>query len=262
MTDEVPRPSAASGQPPRDRWGRRIIGPFTLRHIVVLLGTLIGVGVLLTVLTTPLSGPAATPPPQPGASFVVVGEVTDGLAIGQRAPELEATRDGQTVTLTDLDGNPVRLADLQGRPVWVNFWASWCPPCQEELPVLRAMDAAYRDRGLAIVGVSVQETSPEDVKAYAETYGLDYTIAFDGRSDVFKAWMGFGLPTHYFLDSEGIIRDRHYGPMTMGQAATIVEGLLAAEASPRASAAPTAGTSSVPTTSPAESVSASPAPTG
>ena len=84
----------------------------------------------------------------------------------------------------------------------------------------------------------------------------------DGRSDVFKAWLGFGLPTHYFLDAQGIIRDRHYGPMTMGQAATIVEGLLAAEASPRASAAPTAGTSSVPTTSPAESVSASPAPTG
>ena len=238
MTSEEPGPSAASAQPPRDRWGRQIIGPFTLRHIVVLLGTLMGVGVLLTLLTTPLTSPAATPPPQPGASFVVVGEVTDGLAIGQRAPELEAVRDGRSVGLTDLEGNPVRLADLRGHPVWINFWASWCPPCQEELPVLRAMDTAYRERGLTIVGVSVQETSPDDVRAYAATYGLHYTIAFDGRSEVFKAWLGFGLPTHYFLDGDGIIRERHYGPLSMAQAAPIVEALLAAPAASVESVSP------------------------
>ncbi len=147
MTQEPPRPSAATDQPARDRWGRQIIGPFTRRHIVVLLGALVGVGVLLTVLTTPLSAPAPTLAPQPGSSFVVVGDVTEGLAIGQQAPELTGMRDGSPVSLLDLDGNPVSLADLRGGPVWVNFWASWCPPCQEELPVLRAMDEAYRERG-------------------------------------------------------------------------------------------------------------------
>jgi len=227
VTQDQPRPSTAPDRPARDRWGRQVIGPFTLRHLVVLLGTLVGVGVLLSVLTTPLSTPGATQPPMPGSSFVIVGDVTDGLAVGQRAPELEGLRDGEIVGLTDLDGEQVRLADLRGGPVWVNFWASWCPPCQEELPVLRAMDEVYRDQGLTIVAVSVQETSVEDVRAYAETYGLDYTIGFDGRSEVFKAWLGFGLPTHYFLDADGLIQVRHYGPLSMAQAATIIEGLLA-----------------------------------
>jgi thiol-disulfide isomerase/thioredoxin len=258
VTTEEPRPSPAAGEPRRDRWGRQIIGPFTLRHIVVLLGTLLGVGVLLVVLTTPLSAPAPTQAPQPGASFVVVGEVTDGLAVGQRAPELSGLRDGVPVQLTDLDGEEVRLADLRGGPVWVNFWASWCPPCQEELPVLRTMDQAYRDRGLSIVGVSVQESSAEDVKAYAETYGLDYTIGFDARSEVFKAWLGFGLPTHYFLDADGIIRVRHYGPLSLAAATTIVEGLLAEQAaSPGASVTP--GSSLTPAPSLAPAPSAAPA---
>jgi thiol-disulfide isomerase/thioredoxin len=239
VATEEPRPSPAAGEPRRDRWGRQIVGPFTVRHIVVLLAALAGVGVLLAVLTTPLSSPAPTQAPQPGSSFVVVGEVTGGLAVGQRAPELSGLRDGQPVQLTDLDGNEVRLADLRGGPVWVNFWASWCPPCQEELPVLRTMDEAYRDRGLSIVGVSVQESSAKDVRAYAETYGLEYTIGFDARSEVFKAWLGFGLPTHYFLDADGIIRVRQYGPLSLAAATTIVEGLLAEQApSPLSSGRP------------------------
>lgn len=232
MADPTPRPSPAAGDPPRDRWSRQVIGPFTLRHVLVLLASLAGVGVLLTVLTTPLAPPSGTPAPQPGASFVIVGEATEGLTVGQRAPELEGLRDGRTVGLTDLDGEPVRLADLRGGPVWVNFWASWCPPCQEELPVLRTVDQAYRDRGLSIVGVSVQETSAEDVRRYAETYDLAYTIGFDARSEVFKAWLGFGLPTHYFLDDEGIVRVRHYGPLSLEQATTIVEGLLVPSPAP------------------------------
>ena len=99
------------------------------------------------------------------------------------------------MTLNDLDGNPVRLAALRGRPVWVNFWASWCPPCQLETPVLRDVYAAHVDDGLALVAVSVQEASPDEVRRYAETYDLPYTIAFDGTSDVFQAWRGYGLPT-------------------------------------------------------------------
>ncbi len=245
MTAPPPEPTPSGIG--RDRWNRRLVGPFTLRHILALGGALAAVGVLLLVLTTPLSAPAPTPGPQPGASFVIVGDVTDGLAVGQRAPELTGLRDGESIGLTDLDGRPISLEDLRGGPVWVNFWASWCPPCQEELPVLRTMDQAYRDRGLSIVGVSVQESSPEDVRAYAETYGLDYTIGFDGRSEVFKAWLGFGLPTHYFLDADGIIRVRHYGPMTLAAATTIVEGLLAAEGSPAVLPSPSPAASPAPT---------------
>ena len=153
-------------------------------------------------------------PAQPGASFYVIGERTEGLAVGQLAPELSGMHDGQPITLDDLDGNPVSLAALRGRPVWVNLWASWCPPCQVETPVLRDVYRAHVDDGLALIAVSVQEASPDEVRTYAETYDLPYTIAFDGTSDVFHAWQGYGLPTHYFIDAEGIIRAVHYGPLS------------------------------------------------
>ena len=225
MTDTSRPDSEASPAPspkPPGRWSRRLIGPFTLTHIVALVATLGITALLVTLLTTPISTSGPTTQPQPGASFYVIGERTEGLAIGQVAPELSAVRDGQVVTLDDLDGNPVSLAALRGRPVWVNLWASWCPPCQVETPVLRDVYAAHKDDGLALIAVSVQEASPDEVRRYADTYGLDYTIAFDGTSEVFRAWRGFGLPTHYFIDAEGIIRAVHYGPLSTADA----EGLL------------------------------------
>jgi thiol-disulfide isomerase/thioredoxin len=203
-----------------------VVGPFTLRHVAVLLGTLAVVVVGLGALTTPIAPAAPSLPPRPGGSFVIVGDVTEGLAVGQRAPELEGVDDGQPVPLHDLGGRPLRLADLRGKVVWVNFWASWCPPCQEETPVLRAVHQRFADDGLALVAVSVQETSAEDVKAYAETYGLRYPIGFDATSAVFRAWRGFGLPTHVFLDGVGIVRLVHYGPLSEHQATAIVEPLL------------------------------------
>jgi thiol-disulfide isomerase/thioredoxin len=87
--------------------------------------------------------------------------------------------DGQPTPLLDLDGKPVQLAALRGKAVWLNFWASWCPPCQFETPVLRDVSEAYADQGLAVVGVSVRESSEANVRAYAEKYQLGYTIAAD-----------------------------------------------------------------------------------
>ncbi len=234
-----PTPAAAP-PPPRGRWSRQIIGPFTLTHIVALIGALLGTVLVITVLTAPVGTSAPTTGPQPGASFFVIGERTEGLAIGQAAPELSGTHDGQPVTLADLDGNPVSLAALRGRPVWVNFWASWCPPCQLETPVLRDVYRAHVDDGLALVAVSVQEASPEVVRQYAQTYDLPYTIGFDGTSEVFHAWGGYGLPTSYFIDAEGIIRAVHYGPLSRDAA----EGLLATIIP--ASASPSGGSSSTP----------------
>ena len=61
----------------------------------------------------------------------------------------------------------------------MNFWASWCPPCQQETPVLRDTYAAYHDQGLEVIGISVQETNEADVGAYATKYSLGYTVAAD-----------------------------------------------------------------------------------
>ncbi len=230
MTLETPSPTPP---PPPGRWGRRLIGPFTLAHIVALLATLLGTALLLTLLTAPIGTATPTVEPRPGASFFIIGERTEGLAVGQVAPELSGVQDGQPVTLTDLDGNAVTLAALRGRPVWVNFWASWCPPCQLETPVLRDAYAAHLEDGLALVAVSVQEASPEEVQRYAETYDLPYTIGFDGTSQVFHAWRGYGLPTSYFIDAEGIIRAVHYGPLSIAVAEDLLSTIIRA-ASPDA----------------------------
>jgi len=236
--EQPPNTPALPARPARG--ARQVVGPFTLRHIVSLLGVLVVVGILLSLLTAPLGTSAPSALPQPGASFYLLGAPTSGLAVGQQAPPLSGIVDGKSISLTDLDGQPIDLGSLRGHPVWVNFFATWCGPCQEETPVLRQVYETHKAEGLSVVGVSVQETSADDVRAYAQTYQLPYTIGFDGTSAVFKAWQGFGLPTHYFLDADGIIRTKHYGPLSVLQAEQILAPLLSAGGSPApaASAAP------------------------
>ncbi len=217
----------ASTEAPRGRLSRPLIGPFTGRHLLTLLGTVAVVGLLLAVVTSPITRPADPALPQPGSGFVQVGEPTEGLQVGSRAPELTGMVDGQLVTLTDLDGQPISLADLRGRPVWINFWATWCPPCQEETPVLRKVYETHEHQGLALVAISVQEASPEDVRRYVEMYELGYTVGFDATSAIFRTYQAYGLPTQLFLDREGVIRTVVRGPLSEVEAERILAPLLA-----------------------------------
>lgn len=182
---------------------------------------------MLVVFTSPLNVPPQATQPRPGSSFFAVGSPQAGLRVGDVAPELVGTVNGQTVELTDLDGNVIRLADLRGRPVWINFWATWCPPCQEETPVLRDVYEQYVDEGLALIAISVQETTIEDVRAYVQLYDLRYTVGFDATSAIFTTYQAFGLPTQLFLDREGVIRHVVLGPITREGAEEIISGLLA-----------------------------------
>jgi thiol-disulfide isomerase/thioredoxin len=211
----------------RGRADRQAIGPFTVRHLAWLAVALAVTGFLAIAVSTPLVGGPRPSVPVPGSSFVPGGPPVEGLSPGDRAPELTGTVDGQTVELRDLEGNVIRLADLRGRVVWINFWASWCPPCQEETPVLRDVFERYRSDGLELVAISVQESTVDDVRRYAQTYGLDYTIGFDATSAIFQAYRAFGLPTQLFVDREGIIRHVVLGPVTRDQAANLIVPLLA-----------------------------------
>ena len=196
---------------------RGVIGPFTARQLGVVLLVVVVAAVGLVVVTRPIAPAPGTAVPTilPGATPFLVGEATVGLQPGELAPELEWTgEDGETVTLRDLDGDPVRLEDLRGKLVWRNFWATWCPPCQAETPVLREMDERYRDQGLAIVAVAVQETTADDVRAYAERYELDYPIAFDASADVFDLYKVFALPTQFFIGVDGRVLEVVNGPLT------------------------------------------------
>jgi peroxiredoxin len=194
---------------------------------------ILGSAIVLAAITTPLGttglGPGVVDPR--ATPFVFASPPAQGLRPGTTAPELEiALEDGSTFQLTDLDGNPIRLDELGGKVVWLNFWASWCPPCQQETPVLRELDERYRDRGLEIVGISVQETSADDVGAYAERYDLRYTIGFDASGHVFREYKVYALPTQFFIDTNGVIHTVINGPVELDGASALIESLLPAVA--------------------------------
>jgi peroxiredoxin len=209
-----------------------LIGPFTARQLALGLAVVVGAAVLLVAVNTPLGSASGSGPPDPRATPFLIAGATEGLHPGEVAPDFTTTRsDGSTFRLTDLDGRPISLASLKGKAVWLDFWASWCPPCQAEMPVLRRIDAEYRDRGLAIVAVSVQESSVDDVRAYAQRYDLRYTISADLSGDVFRLYRVYALPTQFFIGPDGIIRSVVQGPLDEAAAAMQVEAILPKTAS-------------------------------
>lgn len=188
--------------------GRRsLVGPFTRRQVIALAGAVLVTAALLSVVTVPLGSAGPVTSRLPGASFYVIGGGT-GLAVGDRAPDLGTT----DAPLLDLAGRTLALGAASGRPSWVFFWATWCPPCQQETPDIRAMWEEASGSGLAVIGVDVQEPA-EIVREYAATYGLSYPIGLDTSAGTMKRFNVFGLPTHYFIDATGIIRDRYFGPL-------------------------------------------------
>lgn len=119
--------------------------------------------------------------------------------------------------LETIDGSTLRLSDLRGSPVLVNFWASWCTPCRQEMPeIVRAYDAR-RDEGLVVVGVNLQENTGQ-VRSFAEEFGMEFPVVIDRTGQVAEAWrIGGpiqGIPSTYFLDADGVVRKRIFGPMT------------------------------------------------
>lgn len=222
-----------------------LVGPFSGRQLVVAFASVVVAVVVLVAITTPLNSGATGPRTvDPRATSYLIGSPPpEGLRVGATAPEFTVPQaDGTTYQLADLAGNPIRLADLRGKAVWINFWTTWCPPCQSEVPILRDVSARYRDRGLELIAISVQETSPADVQAYADRYQLGYTIGFDGSGAIFHEYKAYGLPTQVFIDPNGVIQSIVGAPLDEAAAIAHVEAIL--PAAPGASAAP--GSSAAP----------------
>jgi thiol-disulfide isomerase/thioredoxin len=124
--------------------------------------------------------------------------------VGSIAPDFEL-RDINT-------GQTVKLTELRGRPVWINFWASWCPPCAEEMPEMQKLYDRYRHSDLALLGIDVQE-SEEAVRSF--TGGkFDWTFLIDTDGKVVDRYMVGGLPTHFFIDKTGVVRAIYLGALS------------------------------------------------
>jgi peroxiredoxin len=219
-----------SHRPPK----RGVIGPFSARQLLLAVGSVVIAVVALIAITTPL-GSTNTGPPPPGATQYIFASPTEGLRLGGIPPELtESDASGNQAPLVDVNGNPIRLADLRGKAVWINFWASWCPPCQQETPILRDVSDLYRDRGVVLVAIQVQETADAG-RRYAQRYDLRYTIGADVTGSVFRAYRVYGLPTQFFIDANGVIRSVVQGPLSRESAIANLEAIAPA---PSGSAGP------------------------
>jgi thiol-disulfide isomerase/thioredoxin len=112
--------------------------------------------------------------------------------------------------VNDLDGNPVSTAAWKGKVVFVNFWATWCPPCRAEIPILIDLASRYKDR-LQIVGVSVDDGDPADVKQFAKEAGINYPIVMADRAIV-KEYGGVpALPTLFVVNPDGNVVQKNEG---------------------------------------------------
>jgi peroxiredoxin len=211
----------------RSRHG--LIGPFSGRQLLAGAIAVILVAIIGVIVTTPLGNTTTNPDlVDPLATPFIIGQAPSaGLRAGATAPEFTIDLgNGSTYQLRDLDSQPITLAALRGKVVWLNFFASWCPPCQQETPILRSLSDTYRARGLALVGISVQETTPSDVSAYADRYRLGYTIGFDGTGEVLREYKVFALPTQFFIDVNGVIEQVVAGPVDEQGARALIESML------------------------------------
>jgi peroxiredoxin len=127
--------------------------------------------------------------------------------------------------LETLGGGEIRLSDLRGKAVVVNMWATWCPPCRREMPQFVAAYDRYREQGLEIVAVNVQE-SESVISPFADDFGVDFPVALDRSGEVAEEYRIIGLPTTYFIDREGVVRDVFEGPFSEQLQDTPVQGAI------------------------------------
>lgn len=107
-------------------------------------------------------------------------------------------------SLATPDGKTIALAQLQGNVVFLNFWATWCPPCREEMPAMERLHKEFKDQGLAILAVDVDE-SPEQVARFMAEFRLSFPALLDEDAEVSSRYGVRGLPTTFLIDRSGRI---------------------------------------------------------
>ncbi|HXF51423.1 MAG TPA: TlpA disulfide reductase family protein [Dehalococcoidia bacterium] len=184
--------------------------PGALRNIVAT--ALVGVAIAALVWFFDRPGSAKS-------QAVTVTATAQGAAprVGKPAPDFE---------LTLLDGTKVRLSDYRGRPVWINFWASWCPPCRAENPDIQEVYEAHKDEhGLVLLAPAIGERR-EDVAGYMERADLHYPVGLDTDTQIAANYRVLGIPTHVFVDADGIVREIRVGAMSKKTMEKMIQKLL------------------------------------
>jgi thiol-disulfide isomerase/thioredoxin len=177
----------------------------SMRKSLVLFGILAGLFGLLTYVVA-IRGPVAAPSSD-------IGAVSRGLV----APDF---------TLPDLAGRRVSLEQFRGQVVLINFWATWCEPCLEEMPSLQALYERFKDRKLVVLAVNLNETGP-DLEEYLKTARLTFPILLDGQATA-QRYGTDKVPESYLIDNRGVVLQKIVGAQDwmQEQALKYFDGLL------------------------------------
>lgn len=119
-------------------------------------------------------------------------------------------RKAEEFTLKDPQGATVPLSSFRGRVVLLNFWATWCPPCREEMPSLNRLHRKFRDQGFVVVAVATDRRS-SDVKEYLAKHPVDFQVLIDTEMKTSRLYKVFSLPTSFLIDRNGVILKRYLG---------------------------------------------------
>jgi len=163
-----------------------------------------------------------------GYTVQLTGDLKDDAITVSKVAFLENTarKPAPNFTLLDSNGAKVTLASFKGKVVLLNFWATWCGPCQVEIPWFIEFNKTYKARGLAVVGVSMDEDGWKSVKPYLATKKIDYPIVV-GTEDVAKSYGGVdSLPSTFIIDRDGKIAFSHSGLVGKDTYETEIRGLL------------------------------------
>lgn len=127
----------------------------------------------------------------------------EGLAIGAKAPDFE---------LKTLTGETVKLSELKGKKVMLNFWATWCPPCKEEMPAMEQLSKQI-EKDTVILAVNIDPQL--NVQAFVDENKITFPILLDAEDKVNEAYQVLSIPTTYFIDSKGLIQNKYTGSMKL-----------------------------------------------
>ncbi len=159
------------------------------------------------------------------AVLVVATVVVTQLLVRRGQPAQAAGDPAPPLALADLSGKRIDVASLRGKVVAVNFWATWCPPCREELPELAAFWTEHRGRCFEMVGVA-EESARDDVARMASA--IPYPVVLDERAEALTPWRVEGYPVTYLLDTDGNVRQVFTGGIRKQDLEDAVKPLLPA----------------------------------
>lgn len=126
------------------------------------------------------------------------------LVVGKTAPDF---------ALTDLNDKPQRLSDFRGKVVFLNFWATWCKPCREEMPSMEVLHKNFEKDGLVILAVSIDRvTTTKDIPPFIKGMNLTFPVLIDSWGKTDKPYKRMGVPETFIIDQQGVIREIVIGP--------------------------------------------------